>query len=130
MQDINLVAVLVVTVGAFILSGVWYGIFGKAIASLQTKQAAEAAMGPQQIALEILRTAIVTIGIAVLLSQLNVASAVEGIGYGLLLWVTFPVVLLAGSVMHEKVHPKLAAIHAGDWLVKLLVISTVLSMWR
>ena len=44
---------------------------------------------------------------------------------GLRLWVAFPVVLLSGSVVHEKVPWQQAAVHAGDWLVKLLLMSAV-----
>jgi hypothetical protein len=48
----------------------------------------------------------------------------------LVLWVAFPVVLLAGSVRWEDVPTKLAAIHAGDWLVKLLAITTIVGLFR
>jgi hypothetical protein len=43
------------------------------------------------------------------------------------LWARFPAVLLTGSVVHEKVPWKLAAIHSGDWLVKLLIITGVVA---
>lgn len=128
MQDINIVAVAVVTVAAFVFSGIWYGIFAKQMAAL-SKGASEQ-MGPLQIALELARNAIVAITVAVLLQQLNVDSAAQGAGYGLLLWVGFPLVLLIGSVMHEKVPPRLAAIHAGDWLAKLLIITVIVSVWK
>jgi hypothetical protein len=39
-------------------------------------------------------------------------------------------VLLTGSVIHENVPWKLAAIHAGDWLVKLVVVTVIVSLWR
>ena len=42
------------------------------------------------------------------------------------LWGAFPVVLLTGSVLHEKVPWQQAAIRAGDWLVKLLLVSTLI----
>ena len=32
-----------------------------------------------------------------------------------------------GSVVHEKVPWRLAAIHSGDWLVKLLLITSVVA---
>lgn len=32
--------------------------------------------------------------------------------------------------LKENVRPKLAAIHAGDWLVKLVVVSVIVSVWR
>ncbi len=37
-----------------------------------------------------------------------------------------PVALLTGSIAWEKVPPITAAIHAGDWLLKLLLIGAVL----
>lgn len=42
----------------------------------------------------------------------------------------FPVVLLTGSLIWERVPPALAAIHAGDWLLKLLIIATIVTVWR
>jgi hypothetical protein len=48
---------------------------------------------------------------------------------GLALWLAFPVILLLGSVVHERVPWQLAALHAGDWLVKLLVVSLVVGTW-
>jgi hypothetical protein len=33
-------------------------------------------------------------------------------------------------VFHENVPLALAAIHAGDWLLKLLVLSGILIIWR
>lgn len=44
----------------------------------------------------------------------------------LALWVGFPAVLLAGSVFHERVP---VALHAGDWLVKLLLITGIVGLW-
>jgi hypothetical protein len=37
--------------------------------------------------------------------------------------------LLLGAVLHEKMPPKLYAIHAGDALVKTLLM-TVIGLWR
>ncbi len=48
----------------------------------------------------------------------------------ILLWIGFPVVLLSGSVLWEDVPARLAAIHAGDWLIKLLLIGAILAAWR
>jgi len=40
------------------------------------------------------------------------------------------VIILTGSVLWENTPWKVAAIHAGDWLVKLLVISVIVTLWR
>jgi hypothetical protein len=47
---------------------------------------------------------------------------------GLVLWWGFPLVLLSGSVMWEKVPAPTAVLHAGDWLLKLLVISAIVGL--
>jgi hypothetical protein len=44
------------------------------------------------------------------------------------LWAGFPLVLLTGSVIWEKVHPATAAMHAGDWLIKLLLIAVIIGL--
>lgn len=33
-------------------------------------------------------------------------------------------------MIHENTPVNLAAIHAGDWLVKLLVVAVIVSVWR
>ena len=42
----------------------------------------------------------------------------------------FPAIILLGSVIHENVPWKLATIHVGDRLVKLLLIAIILSIGR
>ena len=41
---------------------------------------------------------------------------------GLALWVGFPLVLWTGAVVHEDTPVRLAALHGGDWLLKLLAL--------
>jgi hypothetical protein len=35
-----------------------------------------------------------------------------------------------GSMLWENVPLKMAAIHAGDWLVKLVLIAVIVGVWR
>jgi hypothetical protein len=35
-----------------------------------------------------------------------------------------------GSILWEKVPFKMAAIHAGDWLVKLVLLAVIVGVWR
>jgi hypothetical protein len=37
-------------------------------------------------------------------------------------------VLWAGALLHERAPAKLAAIHAGDWLLKLVAIAVIASV--
>jgi hypothetical protein len=45
-------------------------------------------------------------------------------------WIAFPVVLLLGSVIWEDVPMRLAAIHSGDWLFKVLAVTTIVTLWH
>lgn len=118
----NWLAVAVTVVAAFVLSSTYYAVVGH-----------EAGDGsrpaPWQIGVELCRSALVTIVLAVLVSRMDL-----GIGGGLLLglaaWVAFPLVLLSGSVVWDRVPVRIAATHAGDWLLKLLLITAVVSAWR
>ena len=42
----------------------------------------------------------------------------------------FPLVLWTGAILWEKTPWKLAALHGGDWLFKLLLIGAIVGVWR
>ena len=132
MPDIDLLAVLVTGVAAFGLSGAYYAVLGDQLASVSEAAAAAAAESPPpwQLAVELLRGLTVAAVVAGLASQGDIDEWSGGLVLGLALWVGFPLVLWIGAVMHENTHLKLAAIHAGDWLVKLLVVGVVVSVWQ
>jgi hypothetical protein len=44
------------------------------------------------------------------------------------LWLGFPLVLLTGSMIWDRVPTVTALLHAGDWLLKLLVISVIVGL--
>src|SRR3712207_7737126 len=72
---------------------------------------------------ELARSGAVATAVALLSGSTGARDRGSAARLGLGLWGAFPVVLLTGSVVHEKVPWQLAAIHAGDWLLKLLLIS-------
>jgi hypothetical protein len=121
----NIWAILVATLAAFIASSIYYVIFAKQRAKLST--AAATKPSPLQGLAELLRNIILAFVLAYLV---GLSDTDNTIGLSLLLWVGFPMILLAGSVMYEKAPAKLAVIHAGDWLIKLLIMTTMLSAWK
>ena len=68
--------------------------------------------------------------IARFVALLGVCSWMGAVHFGLFLWIGFPVILLTGSVLWENIPWKVAAIHAGDWLVKMLVIPIIVTAWH
>jgi uncharacterized protein DUF1761 len=124
-------SIVVATVAAFVLGFVWYMGFGGRLAALSPAYAADnaRASGPAA-ALELLRSLVLAAVLAVLAAGVGADTWLEGAGLGLLAWVGFPLVLLAGSVLHERYPWRLAAIHLGDWLLKLLLVAAIVSAWR
>jgi hypothetical protein len=127
--SVNILAVVVAAVAAFLASGAWYAVFGNQLKALST--GVEVSRPPAlQAAVELLRNLVVAAVVAGLVASLELDNWTGAVLLGLALWIAFPVVLLAGSVFHENVPWRLAAIHAGDWLVKLLVIAVIVGLWR
>jgi hypothetical protein len=79
---------------------------------------------PWQVGVELLRSALVAALVTGLLRAAGWAGFAAGSLLGLALW-TLPVVLLAGSVVWERVPLRRAAPHAGDWLIKLVAIGAI-----
>jgi hypothetical protein len=133
MTDVNAVAIVVAAAAVFVVSAVWYIAFGSQLAELHpayaeaASEARPARMGggrgthsepPRCFGRG--RTC-----------RFDRDHGLDGgMQLGFSLCIGFPVVLWTGAIMHEKVPPKLAAIHAGDWLLKLRVIAVIVSVWR
>ena len=128
---INYLALALVVVAAFIASSLWYSplIFGKAFLEL-SGVAPIAGPDPVRIAYELVRTFVLAFVIARLFILVRITNWKSALNLGFLLWVGFPVVLLTGSMLWQNVPWRLAAIHSGDWLVKMLLISLILGVWR
>ncbi|UOZ10471.1 DUF1761 domain-containing protein [Amycolatopsis sp. WQ 127309] len=124
----GVVAVLVASVAGFVVSSAWYTAFGTVWAGL-SESAAERPV-PWKIAAEFVRTLALVTVFAGLSAAVGVDGVAGALGLALVLWVGFPVLILAGSVLHENVPVRLAALHAGDWLVKIVVVALVLGVWR
>ncbi|GAB3073241.1 DUF1761 domain-containing protein [Intrasporangium mesophilum] len=123
-------SVLVATAAAFVASFVWYAAQGRRLAALSPAYAADARPAGAVVPLELLRTLAVVVAVSVLVTRIGIDSAAGGAALGVLLWVGFPLVILSGSVLHEKVPWRLAAIHVADWLAKLVIVATIVAAWR
>lgn len=89
-----------------------------------------AKMPARKLLIELARCLVLAYVIARFAALLGVSSWIGAVHFGLFLWIGFPVILLTGSVLWENIPWKVAVIHAGDWLVKMLVIPIMVSVWR
>ncbi len=124
MPDLDVLAVLVAGVLTLLIGAVYYGVLGGLLAT-----PGPARPGWQVPVVELARGLVLSAVLAGLAAYAGVGSASGGLVLGLVLWVGFPAVLWTGAMFHERVPWRQAVIHAGDWLVKLLVVGVVVSVW-
>jgi len=129
-MELNFLAIAVAAVAAFILSGIWYGVFGSQLAELHPAYADSGSPSAKDVIVELARNLVVGIVTAGLIEQIGIDDWAQAALLGFALWIGIAVVLLIGSVYHEKVPVKLASIHAGDWLLKLVVIAIIIGVWQ
>jgi heme/copper-type cytochrome/quinol oxidase subunit 2 len=132
MQGMNCVAIVVAAVAAFVASVVWYALFGNAMTELREADqtaAADSGTSAWTVLFVVAQSLVVAFMLAYFVSRLGIVDWQGAVGVGALVWV-FPAAILLGSVVHEGVPLMLAAIHAGDWLVKLLLIAVIVGVWR
>ena len=64
------------------------------------------------------------------IARLGIASWKAAASLSLMLWLAFYVVQLSGAVIFDGMPLALGAVHAGDWLGKMLLIALLLGGWR
>jgi Protein of unknown function (DUF1761) len=127
MPDVDPLAVLVTTIATFVLGGAYYAALGDQLAEVSEAAASGA---PWHLGVELARSLILAAVVAGLAVQGGIDAWTGGLLLGLALWIGFPFVLWTGAIVHENTPVKLAAIHAGDWLVKLLAAAVIVSTWQ
>ena len=126
----NWSAVAVSAILAVVFSAAYYIAWRRRAALLGAPWAQRARPPGWQLPLELVRALVVASVVGGVVSATGVARPADAVVLAVSLWVAFPVVLLIGSVTQEKTPPRLAAIHAGDWLAKLLIVALITSSWR
>jgi len=131
MLGINYWAVVVAAVAAFVASSVWYIVFGKELATASAAFA-EARQKPQP--WKMLGVLVTSLVLALVLAYfIGLIGNVDWMGavrVGVLLWIGLSAMQWVGSMLWENVPLKMAAIHAGDWLVKLVLIAVIVGVWH
>jgi hypothetical protein len=134
MLEIHYFSVVVAAVAAFVMSSIWYTIFGKArMELLQNNPRATADMRKVPAwkkAAELVREFVIAYVVARFVVSLGVPEWKAAVQLGVWLWFGFVFMILVGAVIWDNVPWKLTAIHAGDWLVKLPLMAVILCLWR
>lgn len=134
MLEIHYLSVLVTAVAAFVMSSVWYTVFGKARMELldqDPRATADIRKVPAwKKAAELVRELVIAYVVARFVVMLGVVDWKAAAQLGFWLWFGFVFMILVGAVVWDNVPWKLTAIHAGDWLVKLPLMAVILAAWH
>ncbi|OLC45223.1 MAG: hypothetical protein AUH68_04820 [Gemmatimonadetes bacterium 13_1_40CM_4_69_5] len=136
MVQVSYPAVLVAAIAVFVLGWLWYSplLFYKPWMRLRGMDPVAAMAGAKmpagKLVIELGRCFVLAYVIARFVALLLLGSWMGAVHFGFFLWIGFPVILLTGSVLWDNIPWKVAAIHAGDWLVKMLVIPIIVTLWR
>ena len=123
----DIVAVIVSTVMAFVLSSTYYTVFAEALTRHSTAVAATGSQRPPlwKMLVELVRSLVLSFVLLAAADRMRLDGPGDAVMLGLGAWVGFPLVLWTGAMLWENVPWQLAALHGGDWLVKLLVVSGI-----
>ncbi|GAB3618217.1 DUF1761 domain-containing protein [Okibacterium endophyticum] len=118
------VGIGVAVVAAFLFSTLYYIALSPLEQQALKGAAPERSPAVWKAVVEFARTAVTAGVFAWIALQTELLGFPDSLLLAIILWAGFPLVLLSGSIIWEKTAPASAALHAGDWLLKLLVIGT------
>lgn len=128
---INPWAIAVATVAAFVASSVYYAAFDRLRATmLGTGPTAGERPPVWKIAVELTRSLVIALAFAVAIDALDITGTGTVLLLAVAVWLAFPVTILSGSIVWDGVPWRLAALHAGDWLLKAILIGLLVGLWR
>ena len=134
MFGINVVAVLVAAAASLVASVVWYSVVAGSMAELQQQWRGAAAGSDRPMIWTLLTFAatslVIATAVAVLFRLTGTTGLLPSVGLGLLLWIGFCATQWVGAIVGEDVPVTLAAIHAGDWLLHMMIMSVIIGLWR
>lgn len=127
---LSYLAVITTGVIAFFLSIVWYSplLFGKIWE--QYRHAPNPSIPQWTMAFAPLRELIASFVLAKLIIHINLFDWKRTVGLMLMLWLAFHAVGMAGAILWDNMQWELGAVHAGDWLMKMVFMGIVLTIWH
>jgi len=133
-QKVSYSAMVVALIAAIAVSSIWYSplLFGKLWRELDGANPAGPAntnIPAWKILIDLVREFVVIYVLARLVSGLRIVDWRAALNLGLWLWLGFPVQMLVGASLWDNKPWTLDLIHAGDWLLKMLLTTLILAKW-
>lgn len=128
-SEINFLVVPIIGIAAFSLSGLWYSslVFGKIWKLYRLVPNPD--IPRWTIIVAPLRELSVCYVIAYLIVRMDIKDWKVTARLMLMLWFAFHAVGMAGAILWDNMQWQLGAVHAGDWLMKMLFMGITLTLW-
>jgi hypothetical protein len=127
MVEMNYVAVVVAAVAAFVATFVWYLVFGNELGKVSTA-IAEQKPAAWKMVVAFGQNLVLATVLAYIIERTGAEGWLDTAWIGVVLWIGLSAMQWVGSMLWEKVPLKMAVIHAGDWLMKLVLISVIVGV--
>ena len=119
---------------AVVVSSVWYSpfLFGKQwieLSGISSRATGNTAIPAWKMLIDLVREFVVIYVLARLVNGMGIAGWKGALTLGFWMWLGFPVQMLVGASLWDNKPWLLDLIHAGDWLMKMLVITLILAKW-
>lgn len=131
---VSYLAMVIALFAAIVVSSLWYSplVFGKQWMELSGRDPAAATASTThawKILIDLVREFIVIYVLARLVTSLEIVDWGDALNFGFWMWLGFPVQMLVGASLWDNKPWALGMIHAGDWLMKMILISLILAKW-
>lgn len=132
MVKTNYWAIVVAGLAAFVMSSLYYSplLLGNVWRAVDPVATAGVTPPILKAVGELFRTIIISLVIARLMALIGGSDWKSAVRLALWLWLGFSGMMWVGAIMWEQTPWQIAAIHSGDWLVKTVLIASILSAWR
>jgi len=131
MERMNYWSIVVAAFAAFLMSSLYYSppLLGNVWRAVDPV-ARSMTFSAWKLLVEIPRTVAVAFVMAHLLAMLGANDVRSAAKLALWLWFGFSALMWVGAVTWEQNPWQVAAIHSGDWLLKIVLIAVILTAWR
>jgi hypothetical protein len=126
---LNYWTIIITGLIAFVLSIVYYSplLFGEIWEKY--RHAPNPSIPQWTIVFAPFRELIVSFVLAKLIVQINITNWKATTKLMLLLWLAFHAIGMIGAILWDNMQWQLGAVHAGDWLMKMIFMGIVLTIW-
>jgi len=128
----NYIAIFVGAIAAFIIASVYYGVvfldLWLQVRRLNPTSMGEVSTSPTQPVIEFLTTLVIAFAIGHLVTRLGITHVTGALRLAALLWIAFPGMLWVGAMLWENTPWQFAALHGGDWLIKCVLFTLIISI--